>query len=67
METQKYPLSSPSTPHDLSVCRRSWIDSPRKYSPLFHYGHNKSKAVETQAFYFLTIPVYLSLLISLKG
>lgn len=34
MEPQKYLLSSPSTPHDLSVCRRSWIDSPKKYSPL---------------------------------
>lgn len=67
METQKYLLSSPSLLHDLSVCKRSWIDNPRKYSSLFHYRQNKSKAVETQAFYFLNIPAYLSLLISLKG
>lgn len=65
METHEHSLTSPTL--DPSVCRRSWINSPRKYSPLFHYRHNKSKAVETQAFYFLTIPAYLSLLISPKG
>lgn len=33
---------------------------------LIHYGQNQSKAVEMQAFYFLNIPAYLSLLISSK-